>query len=72
MTKGFFDDQTIDIPCPVAQCRSKATARVGQLKRKPTLRCSAGHDFDVDAQQLLRGLQDAEKTIANFGKGLTL
>jgi hypothetical protein len=70
MAKGFFDDQTIDVPCPVAQCRSKATARIGELKAQATLRCGAGHDFDVDAKKLLRGLKDAEKTISNFGKGL--
>lgn len=67
MAQGFVDNQTINVPCP--QCRRKVAARVGQLKRDPTLRCPAGHAFDVDAKQLVRDLEQVEKSIANFGKG---
>ena len=67
MPQGFFDNQTIDVPCP--ECRREVSARVGELKRSPTLRCPAGHSFDVDAKQLVRDLEKVEKSIANFGKG---
>lgn len=66
MPKGLFDDQSIDIPCP--QCKAKVTARIAQLKRQPTLKCRAGHSFDVDAKELVRKLEQAEKALSNLGK----
>jgi uncharacterized Zn finger protein len=68
MTKGLLDDQKIDFPCP--ECSRKVAARVGQLKRSPTLRCPAGHSFDVDAKQLARDLKKIDQAIANFPKTL--
>lgn len=68
MSKSVFDDQTIDVPCP--ECGQEVAASVRQLKRSPTLRCANGHSFDVDAKQLVRDLDQVEKALANFGKGL--
>ena len=67
MSQSFLDDQTIDVPCP--ECSREVRARLGQLKRSPTLRCPSGHDFDVDAKQLARDLKQVEQALANFGKG---
>lgn len=68
MTKGLFDDHKIDFPCP--HCGQQVQAAIGQLKRSPTLRCRAGHDFDVDAKQLARDLREVEQSLANFSKDL--
>ncbi len=66
MAQGLFDDQKIDVPCP--ECGLKTKARIGKLKRSPTLRCRAGHDFDVDAKQLLRDLKEVDKAVADLAK----
>ena len=68
MPEGFFDDQTLDVPC--SECGRKVRARVGQLKRSPTLTCASGHSFDVDAKELARDLKKVEQSILNFGKSL--
>lgn len=66
MAQGLFDDQKIDVPCP--ECGRKTLARIGKLKRSPTLRCPAGHDFDVDAKQLLRDLKEVDKAVSDLAK----
>lgn len=68
MSNSFLDSEKIDLDCP--QCRRKVTSTLGKLKRSPTLRCTAGHSFDVDAKELKRELDKVEKALAKFTKSL--
>lgn len=46
-----LDSATIDVACP--SCREKARARIGRLRRDPTLTCSGcGVNIPVDGQAL--------------------
>lgn len=69
MAKGLFDDQSIDIPCP--ECRKKTARTVAQIKRQPKLTCSGcGGVIDIDAKELLRELDKAEKQARDMFRGL--
>ena len=68
MAKGFFDDQTLDIPCP--DCGKKAEKSVGWLKANKKFTCSGcGQTIDLQSDQFRRELAKAEKALANFMKG---
>lgn len=62
----MFEHATLDIPCP--HCAQKIEKTVGWLKNHDMLTCpSCSGSFGIRADELSRGLKQAEKLIGNFG-----
>lgn len=64
-----LDRQSIDIPCP--HCRGKISETIGKLKTNPKLTCRhCRQSFNVEANQLRAGIQQAEKAFADLQRSL--
>lgn len=65
-----FDSASIELTCP--NCGHKFSERLGQLKMEPTLTCAGcGGTIAIDAKNLNAGLEQADKTIADFRKTIS-
>lgn len=64
-----IDSQPIDITCP--GCGKKFNEQIGRVKRSPTLTCpSCRQSFAIDAHQLRRVLESAQKAADQLGRSL--
>ena len=64
-----IDSQPIEIPCP--SCGKKLNEQIGRVKRSPTLTChSCRQSFAIDAHQLRRVLESAQKAADQLGRSL--
>ena len=64
-----IDSQPIEIPCP--SCGKKLNEQIGRVKRSPTLTCpGCRQSFALDANQLRRVLESAQKAADQLGRSL--
>lgn len=62
-----FDSKLISIPCP--QCGEKFNESIGRLKTNPKLVCSScGQIIAINADELVKGLDAANKSIEDFDR----
>ncbi|HST34835.1 MAG TPA: hypothetical protein VLJ80_15095 [Solirubrobacteraceae bacterium] len=73
LSNELIDDAEIDVDCP--ECGGVVSARVGELRRSPLLRCPSGHEIQIDGSKLDsdlrpadRAIEDLDRKIRNFGK----
>ncbi|MEN6302450.1 MAG: hypothetical protein ABFC96_03150 [Thermoguttaceae bacterium] len=66
---NFFDNQTIQIPCP--ECGHEITETIGRLKNDPDLPCpGCGITIKINAEKFREGFKGAEDALANFERSL--
>lgn len=59
----------LQIPCP--NCEQKIPETIGRLKDDPNVTCSScGTSFTVNSTELDKGIEAAEKMLADFGRSL--
>jgi hypothetical protein len=64
-----LDSQSIDIPCQA--CGKKIPEKIGRLKNNPKLTCPKCKAVtSVDAAQLRRAIESAQKSIDDLGRKL--
>ena len=64
---GFFDDQTLDLPCP--GCGHVNPKTVGWLKTHKDMVCNGCHEtVHLKSDDLLKGIRESENAIRNFGR----
>lgn len=70
---GFFDNQSIDIPCP--KCGKKHPKTTGWLKANNHIVCGCGARINLETSGLKSGLASADRslddlrrTLRNFGR----
>jgi hypothetical protein len=69
MSAGFFDDQTLDLPC--GACGHETPKTVGWIKANDHFVCDAcGTRTNLDRSDLLGKLKKAEKALDDFGRNL--
>lgn len=64
----LIDGAEIDVDCP--ECGGVVNAKVGELRRSPTLRCPNGHEIHVDGSQLDADLRPADRAMADFDRSI--
>lgn len=65
---GLFDDHTIDVACP--KCGAKVAAKLGALRKSPTLTCPNGHEITVDASDLEREMGGVDRAYDDLRESL--
>jgi transposase-like protein len=66
----MFDSATINIPCP--ECSRKTSKTIGWIKSHNSMTCSGcGASITLDKKDLLRGLQQVDKSIQRFSKAIS-
>jgi lysyl-tRNA synthetase class I len=65
---GFLDTAPLEIDCP--SCGRTVRTTIGAVRRSPRLRCSSGHEIDVDVSQFDRELKMVDRSLADFEKSL--
>lgn len=65
---GFFDDQSIDIPCP--GCGHKTTKKIAWLQSNGHYTCLCGTRIDLKSDEFKRELTGAERAIEDFRRSL--
>jgi len=66
---GFFDKQSLGIPCP--SCGHETKKSVGWIKLNDHFECvGCGQNVHLQRDKLLRDIKKVEKSLAEFGKGL--
>jgi lysyl-tRNA synthetase class I len=63
---GFFDKQTLELPCP--KCGKKTKKTVAWLKANSKFKCSCGADITVDSSKLHKDLGKVEQSIDKLTK----
>lgn len=59
----------LQIPCP--NCQQKIPETIGRLKDDPNVTCSScGTAFTVNSTEFDKGVEAAEKMLADFGRSL--
>lgn len=61
---SIFDSQSIGIPCP--NCSEKTEQTVAWLKANNAFTCACGTVINLDSNELIRGFEEAEKSIAKL------
>ena len=64
--KGILDKTTLDIKCPICGAPLQKVVTLGEARKSPTVKCAKGHDVELDASKLDKGVQDIEKRIDNL------
>ena len=59
--KYFDPDKSLDIECP--KCSKKFSKTIGSINRDKEFACPSCGEVTFDAHDLIRGLQDAEKSV---------
>lgn len=66
---NVFDSKTITIPCP--NCGEKIQETIGRLKHNPKIPCpGCGKTLAINADELTKGVDSAQKSIDNFRRSL--
>jgi transposase-like protein len=69
MMAGYFDDATIDLPCP--QCGKKTKKSIGWIKNHANFTCRGCKSvIDLSSKQFQREIAKAERLLDNLGKKL--
>ena len=64
--RGFLDDARVDdFRCPACGARIGGVT-VGQLRKSPTLRCSAGHTVKLDSSEFDDGVRSVERQVEGW------
>lgn len=59
----------LQIPCP--SCEQKISETIGRLKDDPNVTCSScGTAFTINSTEFDKGVEVAEKMLADFGRSL--
>ena len=70
MGSGLFDDKQFTLQCP--GCGADLYESIGRLKTNPQLLCSGcGKTIQIEADDLRRGLDSAEKTLDEFHRSVS-
>lgn len=67
---GFFDSQSIDIPCP--KCRKKHSKTVAWLKSHREIACACGSTISLDLDKFLGPLKKIERDLASIPRKITI
>ncbi|WP_411906297.1 hypothetical protein [Rhizobium mayense] len=65
----MFDNKSISIPCP--GCGQKTSKTIAWIKANDNFICDGcGRPITIKAEELLSGLEEAKKAIADFKRNL--
>ena len=64
--KYFDTNKSLDLTCP--KCSHKFSKTIGSINREKQFPCPGCGNVTFDAEKLIRGLQDAEKSIDQLAR----
>jgi len=67
---GYFDDQSISIPCP--ECKKEHEKTIGWIKAHSSLACSCGVTITLDKSDLVSKLEDVERELDAIPREITI
>ena len=67
---GFFDSQTIEIPCP--DCGKEHPKTIGWIKTHSDLTCSCGVKIELDKGEFVRQIARIEKSLDSIPREITI